>query len=175
MKKKENQEETVTLNINSSNTYLLSRNFKTKWVNYLWQSIVAGIVTVLFLYVFSELVTLVILASVGSTFFNVFALPKIRTARPRNVIGSYIISIIIGLLCFNLTPVVVSGGVAVGAAAFLMVITDTEHPPAAGIALGLSITPAVEHLYAGAIFAIIGALLASLLKQILNPWLKDLT
>jgi len=128
-----------------------------------------------FLYVFFELVFLIVLAGVGSTFFTVFALPNIRTSSDRNVIGSYIICVLVGVFCFYLSPVIVSGGVAIGIAAFLMVTTDTEHPLAAGVALGLSITPVADNLSAGAIFAITGALLAILLKHILNHWLKDLT
>jgi len=55
-----------------------------------------------------------------------------------------------------------------------MVITDTEHPPAAGVALGLSKTQIIDDAYAGAIFAFAGAILAVFIKRILSPWLKDL-
>ncbi len=170
-----NNEVKATEKVNNSNLYLISRNFKGKWVNYVLQSAVAGIVTVSFLFIYYELVTLVIIASVGSTFFTVFATPELRTAQTRNVIGSYVICIIVGISCFHLSPVVISGGLAVGAAAFFMVITDTEHPPAAGVALGLSISSVTEHLIAGAIFAFLGTLFAAFFKYLLNPLLKDLT
>lgn len=159
----------------NENLYLISRNFKEKWSNYIWQSAAAGIVTFSFLFIYYELISLVVIAGVGSTFFTVFATPKLRTAQTRNVIGSYVICVLLGMACFTLSPVALSGGVAVGAAAFLMVITDTEHPPAAGVALGLSITSKTEYLYAGAIFAVLGALVAASLKHLLLPLLKDLT
>lgn len=157
-----------------SSFYLLSKNFRKKWSNYVWQSALVGIVTAFFLFIINELVALVILAGVGSTFFNVFAMPGARTAQTRNLLGSYIICIAVGVLCFNFTSNVISGGVAVSAAAFFMAVTDTEHPPAAGIALGLSVITTISQLYLGVIFAISGIILAVLLKHMLKPWLKDL-
>ena len=154
--------------------YLLSKSFTENWVNYVWQSTAAGIITIVMLFVFSELIALIILASIGSTFFTVFALPHNRTAKARNVLGSYLICIAVGLACSCLPSVSIAGGAAVGIGSFGMVITDTEHPPAAGIALGLATIPFIEYAYAGAVFAAIGALFAAVLRQLLCPWLKDL-
>lgn len=154
--------------------YVLSRHFKENWINYVWQSLAAGVFTFLVIFIFSKLIGLIILASIGSTFFTVFALPNNRTAQPRNVIGSYIICLLIGLACCFIPSSSLSGGIAVGAAAFFMVITDTEHPPAAGVALGLALGSSIEQNVAGALLALIAALLASLLKHMLSPWLKDL-
>lgn len=161
--------------VKKDSIYLLSKNFRKKWFNYVWQSALVGIVTFFFLYILDELVAIVILAGVGSTFFNVFAMPNARTAQTRNIIGSYIICIVIGSIFFNFSSYVISGGLAVGAASFFMAVTDTEHPPAAGIALGLSIITAVEQLYSGAIFAISGAFLVILLKYMLKSRLRDLS
>jgi CBS-domain-containing membrane protein len=116
---------------------------------------------------FFEWINLIILAGVGSTFFTIFALPKNRTANARNIIGSYLICITVGLFCIYLKPPSLSGGVAIGVSTFLMVITDTEHPPAAGVALCLSKTQIIDDAYAGAILAVF-------IKRILSPWLKDL-
>ena len=171
----ESNEIKPTETANNKKLYLLSKNIKDKWSNYVLQSAVAGIATVFFLFIFYEIVSLIIIASVGSTFFTVFATPELKTAQTRNVICSYVICVFVGICCFNLSPVVFSGGLAVGAAAFFMVTTDTEHPPAAGVALGLSISSATEHLVAGALFAFLGALFAAFFKYLLNPFLKDLT
>lgn len=154
--------------------YLLSRHFTENWTNYVWQSLAAGLVSFVVIWIFSELIGLIILASIGSTFFTVFALPNNRTAQPRNVIGSYLICVLIGLACCFISSASISGGIAVGAAAFLMVITDTEHPPAAGIALGMALSPSIQLNLTGAALAVIAAVLASLLKRVLAPWLKDL-
>ncbi|MFW6381746.1 MAG: HPP family protein [Bacillota bacterium] len=119
--------------------YIISKNWHRYWFNYIWQSAAAGLVTAIAIYIFYDLVGLFILAGVGSTFFTIFALPNNRTARSRNILGSYVISIIVGLFCFNYFFSYVSGGLSVGLSTFLMVLTDTEHPPAAGIALGLAL------------------------------------
>lgn len=154
--------------------YLISKNFKENWANYVWQSMAAGILAFFVIFIFSELIALIILASIGSTVFTVFALPSNRTAQARNVVGSYILCILVGLACCPIPSMSLGGGIAVGAAAFCMVITDTEHPPAAGIALGLALTPVLEQALLGAVFAIIGAVLSSLLRHVSRPWLKDL-
>ncbi|MFO7952901.1 MAG: HPP family protein [Bacillota bacterium] len=154
--------------------YILSKNLKERWFNYLWQGAAAGVVTFVVLYVFVELIALVILGGVGSTFFTVFALPNLRTTYTRNIIGSYLICISIGLFCTYIDSPSLSGGVAIASAAFFMVITDTEHPPAAGAALGLSMAPNIDDAYSGAVFSFAGAILAVLLRRLLLPWLKDL-
>jgi CBS-domain-containing membrane protein len=154
--------------------YIISKNLHKYWGNYVWQSAAVGIVTALTIFIFTGMIGLVILGGVGSTFFTVFALPNNRTAKVRNIIGSYIISIIVGLVCFSYLTGYISGGMAVGLATFFMVITDTEHPPAAGIALGLAMADNINFVYKGSIFAIIAALLASFLRYIFRQWLKDL-
>ncbi len=156
------------------NIYFLSKKFKERWFNYLWQSAAAGLLTFVVLYVFFEIIALIILAGVGSTFFTIFALPGNRTADNRNIIGSYLICIVVGLSCTYIASPSLSGGVAIGLSAFLMVVTDTEHPPAAGVALGLSMARILDDAYGGAVFSITGAILAVILRNILRPWLKDL-
>ena len=154
--------------------YIISKNLKKHWQNYVWQSAVVGIATAISIYVFSNIIGLIILGGVGSTFFTVFALPNNRTAQTRNIIGSYMISIIVGIICFYYFSGYVSGGMAVGLATFLMVITDTEHPPAAGIALGLALATKMEFVLKGSGFAIVGGIFSSFLHYILKPWLRDL-
>ena len=174
MKKSGRGDFNLAYNENDEDIYIISKNLRERWVNYVWQSAAAGIITTLVLYIFFELVALIILAGVGSTIFTIFALPRNRTANTRNIIGSYLICIAVGLFCIYITKPSLSGGAAIGISTFLMVITDTEHPPAAGVALGLSMANSVEDAYGGAIFAFAGALIAVFLRRILSPWLKDL-
>ncbi|MFW6237805.1 MAG: HPP family protein [Halanaerobiales bacterium] len=154
--------------------YIISKNFKKHWQNYLWQSVAVGITTGVFLYIFANIIGLIILAGVGSTFFTIFALPNNRTANTRNIIGSYIITILVGISCFYIFSPMISGGMAVGLSTLLMVVTDTEHPPAAGIALGLAMAAGSNVIVRGSIMALISAFVASFLRYILKPWLKDL-
>ena len=61
--------------------------------------------------------------------------------------------------------------ISVGLAIFTMVITNTEHPPAAGTALGITIQ---GWSYSTILVIISTILLLSLFKYLLKTWLKDL-
>ena len=174
MPKKDRDDFLLVQSVEDEDVYILSKNLKERWFNYFWQSAAAGLITFLMLFVFSEVIALIILAGVGSTYFTIFALPSNRTASNRNIFGSYLICILIGLFCTYIPSASLSGGVSIGVSAFFMVITDTEHPPAAGIALGLSMAEHLDDAYSGAFFALTGALVAIALKFLLSRWLKDL-
>jgi CBS-domain-containing membrane protein len=60
---------------------------------------------------------------------------------------------------------------AVGLAIFVMVITDTAHPPAAGLALGLILNE-WSPLMIVVVFA--GIISLSVIKTVLKPVLKNL-
>ena len=67
--------------------------------------------------------------------------------------------------------VVLFGGLAVGVSIFVMVITDTEHPPAAAVALGFVISPwapALPLVLVGAVAALVA------LRNALRPKMRDL-
>lgn len=110
--------------------------------------------TVFVILLFLDIVTQpAIIATLGATTFIVFTMPRSYESGLRPLIGGYVIGIICGCLCFFLSvmPFFVSrfsdyillhtvfGALAVGSAIFLMAITNTEHAPAAGMALGLVI------------------------------------
>jgi len=65
----------------------------------------------------------------------------------------------------------VFGAMSVGLAIFVMVITNTEHPPAASLALGLVLN---EFNYRTVIVVLIGIISLSLIKAVLRPVLKNL-
>ncbi len=174
MQRRENDDFTLIKGAEDDNVYILSKKLKERWFNYFWQSAAAGLITFAALYVFLEVIQLIILAGVGSTFFTIFALPGNRTASNRNIIGSYIICVTVGLFCIYTVSQSLGGGLAVGLSALFMVITDTEHPPAAGVALGLSLAPNIESAYPGAGFSLVGALLAVIIRNLLAPYLKNL-
>lgn len=123
----------------------LGRKFRRRWKNYLGQSLLAiGIFSgVLLLLNVQE--NPIITASVGATTFVVFAIPSDVTADARNVIGGHAIGVFAGALSAWLlveSYSFVFYSIAVGVSIFLMVITDCEHPPASGTALGLAVTGA---------------------------------
>ncbi|MBC7255606.1 MAG: HPP family protein [Chloroflexi bacterium] len=96
-----------------------------------------------------------IIATLGATTFILFALPTSHAARPRALLGGYFWGIIAGAVCCALADHIpfresalpsraqdiLFGGLAVGLAILGMVTTNTEHPPAAGVALGLVVRP----------------------------------
>ncbi len=148
---------------------IVSENFNDKWKNYVWQSAGAGL-SILLLITFTSMVGLVLIAAAGSTAFTVFGLPHNRTAKTRNIIGGNVISAVVGFGCSYLAPLWFAGGVAVGLASFLMVLVDAEHPPAAGAALGLTISATLPQVT----FIVVSALSFSLIRYFLLPYLKDL-
>lgn len=94
----------------------------------------------------------VIVAAIASTAFLLFIMPHSRPSRPRNTLGGHALALGVGVL-FALFADTATGRETVGSAAayfamfaagsvglsmFLMAVTNTEHPPAAGTALGVA-------------------------------------
>lgn len=68
-------------------------------------------------------------------------------------------------------PFVIFGAIAVGLSVLVMVITDTEHPPAAGLASGLVLD---EHNHWTVAVVLTGITSLIIIKTLLRPVLKDL-
>jgi len=122
----------------------MKNELRLYWKHYVFQSFLASLTLALVL-VFLRLQNVVVVASMGATSFIVFAMPKSITAQARNVIGGHLVGLLSGSLC-GLIPQplffhsIVVYSMAVGISIFIMVVTDTEHPPASGTALGVAIT-----------------------------------
>lgn len=126
----------------------LVNEFKTYWKYYVFQSIAATLTIFILLLVVSIQEKPVIIASIGASTFIVFAMPGYITAQPRRLVGGHIVGTVSGFLV-SIIPLPlflphniclsVSYALAVGLSIFIMVVTDTEHPPAAGTALGVAI------------------------------------
>lgn len=152
---------------------------------YVLQCVLATLSILVFLLVLDVNLHTGIIATLGSSAFIVFAMPTYYTARARPLIGGYAIGTIVGVGCYNLcklplilnipisisTSYVIFSALSVGLAIFLMVVTDTEHPPAAGMALSLVLGSwNIETL-----FIIAGAVVAlSLIRRVLKPIMIDL-
>ena len=150
--------------------------FRLYWKHYVLQSILATFAVFIVLY-FLSLQNAVIIASIGATAFIVFTMPDNVTAQTRNVVGGHVVGLFCGLL-FSLIPhatltfSLILYSLAVGASIFIMVVTDTEHPPAAGTALGVAITGISVNVLA---VVVISILLLSLIHRFFKPYLRDLT
>lgn len=124
-------------------------------------------------------------ASLGATCFIVFAAPRSESARPRVLLGGYLVGTFSGTLCSLLARsslvtsvgvsqnklLVIFGALAVGLAISIMVFTNTGHPPAAGLALGFVLSP---WNYATIILVLSAAGLLSLVRWLLRKVLVDL-
>jgi CBS-domain-containing membrane protein len=112
------------------------------WKNYIFQSVIATI-SIFFVLVVLKFSNAIVIASIGATVFIIFAMPGSISARPRSVIGGHLIGLIVGSLIFIIpfstfyTEMLLLAA-SVGLAMFIMVVTDCEHPPACGTALGVA-------------------------------------
>ena len=164
---------------------LLDEKFlKNKW-NYIFQSLLAAVSIFVILLELDAISDAAIVASLGASSFIVFTMPSVESSKTRCLIGGYIVGIIAGCLCYYLSLLPIFAEIpfisephntlfpalAVGVAIFIMVITDTEHPPAAGIALGLVLDECQSKTI---IVVLIGIISLSVLKTLLRPVIKDL-
>ncbi len=152
---------------------IIDSKFRDMWINYVLQSAIATIVVFFLLAILTSMAELVIVAAIGSTAFIVFALPKTPTAEPRRVIGGHFLCSLVGWGCTLLFPqhFIIAASLSVGIAVFVMVTTDTEHPPAAGTSLGIVVAGFSTKLF---LFIILSAIVLAASKKALDPWLKNL-
>lgn len=154
------------------------RELRLFWKNYVFQSLLATLVIFIVLLSLSIRDDAAIIASIGATTFIVFTMPDYITAKPRNVIGGHIV----GLACGSLSALVphpaspvafaLLCALAVGLSMFIMVVTDTEHAPAAGTALGV----AIKGLSLNVTIAVLAsAVILSLIRHLAKHRLRDLT
>jgi CBS-domain-containing membrane protein len=155
--------------------------FKEHWKNFVFQSLFATLVIFLILLSLSFQEDAVIIASLGATTFIVFAMPGQITAKPRNIIGGYIVGFSCGWIC-SLIPVEPVMGeplgysllyaAAVGLSIFIMVVVDMEHPPASGVALGV----AIKGFSLDVIISItVSVVVLTIIHHFFKKYLRDLT
>ncbi len=157
------------------------REVKAHWRNYVFQSLLAT-ASLFCVLIFLEQGEEVIIASLGATAFIIFAMPDKITAQPRNVIGGHIVGLICGFVGYwllNILPspdqFIAEAGIhafAVGLSIFIMVAIDTEHPPAAGTALGVAIGGLDARLVISVLFF---SIVFSGIRLLLRKHLRDLT
>ncbi len=151
--------------------------FKHYRKHYILQSLIATCIIFTMSLFIDVLLQTTIIASVSASVFILYTMPKKRVSRGRYLFGGYAIGSIIGMLCHQLWYIDVFIvhhvliAVAVGLTIFLMVITNTEHPPAAALAFGLTVEGAT-------LFTIIGIYISLIIifmgKKLLGKWLINL-
>ncbi len=169
--------ETTAMQGRASRTYrLLDPKFRRNYLRYVAQCIAATVFIFVVLIALDVLTQTVLIASLGATAFISFTMPHIESSKPRYLIGGYTIGILVGAtvsitvgwiqvqygLEMDRLMAVSGAAVATGLAMFFMVITDTEHPPAAGVALGFVLN---EWNLQAIVVVLIGVASISMLKE----------
>jgi len=164
---------------------LLDKRFTQKPKSYIIQSLLAVVTLAVILYFVEVLTHAAIVGALGASTFIVFAMPHSITAQPRRLIGGHLVGLVCGSLCHYLFlsgpigrlctgwvfAIYFISALSVGLAIFLMTITNTEHPPAAGTALGI-----VAHEWSNQviILVLLCAVCLALVRRLLRGRLRDL-
>ena len=150
---------------------------KKLWLRYLLQCLGATLVFILVLLSVDFVLNSGVVASIGATLFIIFTMPHTNRSKPRYILGGYTagavsgVSIFLLLSAFGVTNHVLIGSIAVGVCMLLMVITNTEHPPAAAFAYGVG---SAGLIYKEILFVYIVTILLLIFKRIAKKWLIDL-
>ncbi len=164
---------------------ILDEKFRKNITRYISQCALATISVFIVLLVLDVMTNAVIIAALGSSTFIAFTMPDAQVSKPRIMIGGYIVGVVAGCICHYLSlwslmtwvsfihesPHVVFGAMAVGLAIYVMVITGTAHPPAAGLALGLILN---EWSPLTIVVVLVGIISLSFIKIVLKPVLKNI-
>ena len=152
-------------------------------MRYALQCGLAGLVVLVLLLVLDAVTQTVLIAALGASTFIAFAVPRSPHSGPRHMIGGYVVGIFAGALMASFrtmidipagsdhTVMVIFGAIAISLAMFTMVVTRTEHPPAAALALGLVLNEWSMLTLLVVLFGVIGL---SIIKQLILPALLDL-
>ena len=165
--------------------HILDKSFLRNPKSYILQSLLATTAIAIILYVVDTLTHAVIVAALGSSTFIVFAMPHSITAQARRVIGGHVVGLLSGFICYflflggpfgNLTAnwnhlQWIAYALSVGLSIFLMAITETEHPPAAGTALGTAVHGWSYELI---VIILIATVSLALIRRLLRRYLRDL-
>jgi len=164
---------------------VFDEKFKSNKARYIFQCLLATLCVFVVLLILDAMTDAAVIAALGASSFIAFTMPEAQVSRPRFLIGGYLVGIAAGYVCYHLSLIpwlaqlsiiqerssVVFGALSVGLAILVMVVTDTEHPPAAGLALGLVLD---EYNHRTVAIVLVGIISLSLIKAVLKPVLKDL-
>lgn len=163
---------------------LFDANFRTHRAQYFKQTLMATLTMMVVLLLLDLVDQTVLIASLGASTFIVFSMPHTKRSEPRYLVGGYVVGTLAGcslsLMATQLIglsaadPRIVQiccAALALGLAFLIMVVTDTEHPPAAALALGFVLND--WDLFA-LIVVMSGIVLITTIKELIKPRLLDL-
>ena len=154
-------------------------DFAARAPNYLFQCGLATASLIVILLVEDAVARGALVVASASTAFIVFVVPHSIASSPQRVIGGHLVAVIGGsifaliLTIPALEPSTVRdvvAGFAVGVSILAMVLTDTEHPPAAGTALAL----VLGWSWSSVAFILASALIFTAMRLALRPRMVNL-
>ncbi|MCI0437721.1 MAG: HPP family protein [Chloroflexi bacterium] len=165
--------------------HIWDKDFPSKIPHFIFQIGLATVSLMIILTVESGLFRAAIVVAVASTAFTIFVFPNSVVSTPRRTIGGHAVAVVCGLTFAALLMIPplaelarderifkdILAALAVGLSMALMVATDTEHPPAAGTALGL-----VVHgmSVSAVVFILSSAIILSIVRIVLRPRMRNL-
>lgn len=165
--------------------HILDQYIHSKWAHYISQCGLASLSLILILIIGDTLLRAAIVVGVASSAFTIFVIPESVAATPRKVIGGHLVAGLIGAGVSYILQIPgleiyasetryivdIAAALSVGIGIFFMVVTNTEHPPAAGTSLGLVI---YGFDWTSVVFIISSAILLSLVRILLRPRMINL-
>ncbi len=165
---------------------LFDEKFKKHKARYFFQCALATISAMIALVVLDGIANAAVIGALGASAFVIFTMPHRHVSEARYLVGGYLVGIATGTLCYwagwlliqssglaidESTVIFFFASLAVGLAIFLMVITNTEHPPAAGLAMGLALN---EWNLQAVLVVLVGIAYLTGMKRWLKPFMIDL-
>lgn len=164
--------------------YFVDPKFASNRKRYVLQCLFVSIAMLFILLMLDSFYQTVLIAALGSSALIAFSAPSMRVSRPRCLIGGYLVGVVVGCTISALFSAaggfvsldarsvrIVLGAVSVGITMFIMVTTDTEHPPGAAVALGFVLNE-WELMTVFVVFA--GIISISVTKELVRNKLIDL-
>jgi len=164
---------------------IFDKKFRKNTLKYISQCFLASL-TILAVLIFLDVLNeAALITALGASAFIVFVMPTQYSSDPRRLIGGYIVGMTAGFIFYAIanlqivsiifsnhdTSLVIFAALSVGLSIFIMAVTNTEHAPAAGIALGLVIN---KWDYLTIIFIILAILWLAGIRILLKKYLMDL-
>ena len=170
--------------------HFIDQYIHSRWNHYFLQCCLASAFLILLLLIGDTLKTAIVVG-IASSAFTIFVVPNSVAATPRKVIGGHLLAALIGTTIALLlqSPILIeiviekrylldiAAAMSVGIGIFVMVVTNTEHPPAAGTSLGLVIhccQPSVGVDWSSISFILVSALLLSVVRVLLRDRMVNL-
>ncbi|MFL2645254.1 MAG: HPP family protein [Dehalococcoidia bacterium] len=163
--------------------HIANPNIRGHWGRYLAQSVLAVFAMLVVLLFIDSVANAALVAGLGSTVVTAFLHPQASSGRLRAIIGGHSCGLIVGsilalvfinyelvIITFAYGDILVMAG-AVGLTILAMGLTDTEHPPAAGIALGMAGRPWELNIF---VYILIAVLILGIIRFIFNKLIKEI-